>query len=257
MASKGWAGGLPSWRLGWVALVLAWSPALAAAADYRVGQRVLCDGAQIGKFEKGRVIAIHPRPGWPDPFYEVQPDGADPPYKCLARYLKPAEDTPAPPSGPALCQPGAKVEAALGISWYAAVVREAPNAQGRCPVHFLGYGTTYDIAVAPSSLRPPGSGPIVKPDRPLPEPPPGRAAAGDGRMPDGRYACHKISGASLIAVGAVEVRGGKGQFRGGLPEGWTLGGIRLAGTDARGQPLLKVNYRSRSGLGDELDCVPN
>lgn len=225
-----------------------------AATAYQVGERVLCDGAQIGKFEKGRVIAIHPRPGWPDPFYEVQPDGADPPYKCLAKYMKPTEDTAAPPSGLALCQPGAKLEAALGISWYAAQVREPPNAQGRCPVHFLGYGTTYDIAVAPSSLRPTGSGPIVKPDRPLPEPPLGAAASGG--MPDGNYACHKISGASLIAVGAVEVRGGRPRFLGGLPEGWTLREIRPAGVYARGQPLLKVSYRSRAGMGDELDCVP-
>lgn len=256
MGNGSWSSKRPARRLRLAAMGLAFLPALVGAAEYRVGQRIFCDGAQIGKFEKGRVIAIQPRPGWPDPFYEVQPDDAGPPYKCLPKYMKPADDTPAPPSGLALCQPGAKVEAALGISWYAAVVREAPNAQGRCPVHFLGYGTTYDIAVAPSSLRPPGSGPIVKPDRPLPEPVPGKAAASGGRMPDGHYACHKISGASLIAVGAVDVRGGKAQFRGGLPDGWTLGEIRLAGSDARGQPLLKVSYRSRAGFGDELDCVP-
>lgn len=72
--------------------------ASAAAQDFKVGDAVLCDGGQIGTFERGRVLAIVPRPGWPDPFYEFQPDGGGSAYKCLPKFMKSA--TGAPPATP-------------------------------------------------------------------------------------------------------------------------------------------------------------
>jgi len=233
----------------------------AGAQDYKVGDRVLCDGSQIGsKFESGRVIAIVPRPGWPDPFYEVQPDAGGSSYKCLTRYMRPggAAAPPAPstttaePSKPAnpLCVPGTRVEAAVGITWYTATVIGPPTANGRCPVRRDNYD---DITVAMDSLRPPGSGPATTiPKRA------GRQAEPGERAPDGLYACDKIGGmgTGLSGIGQVDVKGGVPTFRSGLPDGWTLRQIKYEGTDGQGRHKIVVDYTSKAGFNDRLDCFP-
>ncbi|MGZ9013094.1 MAG: hypothetical protein ACXW2L_12600, partial [Burkholderiales bacterium] len=113
-------------------------------------------------------------------------------------------------------------------------------------------------------LRPRGSGPIVTPSgttdiakAQAPEAEQPKAAAATGVPPDGSYKCHKMSpNAPLMQVGAVDVRGGKASLRGGLPDGWALRAIRYQGTNARGQPLLTVENRSKAGFDDKLDCLP-
>jgi hypothetical protein len=273
------------------------APATAAAAPagagepFAIGDSVMCDGTQIGNFERGVVKAIEPRTGWPDPWFMVQLDASRPGdlTRCVARFMRKADPAPAaaapaapparaaapaaapavaanaPPASP-LCQVGNKLEAALGISWYAATVLAPPDERGFCLVHYDGYPALYDIPVGPTSLRPSGSGPIVRPSNPLPEPaatarqaaPAQTAQAGAaGAPPNGAYSCHKMSpGAPLMQVGAVDVAGGIPRFRGGLPDGWTLRAIRYQGRNAQGQPLITVEYTSAAGFNDKLDCVP-
>jgi hypothetical protein len=246
-----------------------------AAQEFAVGDSVMCDGTQIGNFERGVLRAIEPRAGWPDPWFMVQLDTSRPGdlTRCLARYMRKAEPAPAAaapaitaaaPASP-LCRVGNKLEAALGISWYAATVLEPPDARGFCLVHYDGYPALYDIPVSPDSLRPTGSGPIVRPSNPVPEPataarpaPAQTAQAGAaGAPPNGAYSCHKMSpGAPLMQVGAVDVAGGTPRFRGGLPDGWALRAITYQGRNAQGQPLITVEYTSAAGFNDKLDCVP-
>lgn len=52
------------------------------------------------------------------------------------------------------CVRGARVQAYSEGEWYDAVVKSAPLADGRCPVHYDDYGADEDEAVAPSALRP-------------------------------------------------------------------------------------------------------
>ncbi|WP_448206825.1 hypothetical protein [Azospirillum sp. sgz302134] len=57
-----------------------------------------------------------------------------------------------------LCQPGQRVEARSDGEWYEAVVKAPLRSNGRCPVHFVGYGDDDDENVLPRNLRPLGSG---------------------------------------------------------------------------------------------------
>lgn len=247
-----------------------------AAATFQVGDNVMCDGRQIGMFEAGRVVGITPRPGWPDPFYEVQPADGGSVYKCLPKFMRPggagqgaaAPPPPPPPAAPPgqtaaalqapaagrpvnpLCVPGTQVEAGFGISWYPAVVIGPPTRDGRCPVR---RDTNDEITVSMDSLRPPGSGPVVEAQKP-----PGRPAAPGQAAPDGVYACNHMAamGTSMGAMGQVDVRGGVPTFRGGLPDGWTMRQVRYEGTDGQGRPKIVVDYTSKAGFNDRLDCFP-
>jgi hypothetical protein len=102
---------------------------------------------------------------------------AAPAAKGPAAAPRPAQAAQAAAGG--LCRKGAKLEAAWGISWYAATALEPPNAQNQCLVHFDGYPSLYDLPVnAEISLRPTGSGPIVRPSRPVAAAPERAAPAG-------------------------------------------------------------------------------
>jgi hypothetical protein len=249
--------------------LLAGAASPVSAQDYKVGDRVLCDGGQIGKFESGRVIGITPRAGWPDPFYEVQPEGGGSAYKCLPRYMRPgsAAGVPAPtpgtlpaiqpptaqppaPAPAALCVPGTRVEVAIGITWYTSTVIGPPTANGRCPIRRDNYD---DLNVAMDSLRPAGSGTATTIPKQA-----GRQAGPGDRPPDGVYACNHMAamGTSMGAIGSVDVRGGVPTFRGGLPEGWTMRQVKFEGWDAQGRPKVVVDYTSKAGFHDRLDCFP-
>ena len=52
----------------------------------------------------------------------------------------------------ALCVPGALVEAKSEGAWYPAVVLD-PLRDGRCFVHYEGYGSDDDEAMSPGSIR--------------------------------------------------------------------------------------------------------
>ncbi|HLO75335.1 MAG TPA: hypothetical protein VK196_02620 [Magnetospirillum sp.] len=54
-----------------------------------------------------------------------------------------------------LCRKGAHVEARSEGDWYPAVVNGNQHADGRCPVHYDGYGKEYDEALPMNSIRRP------------------------------------------------------------------------------------------------------
>ncbi len=263
------------------AAVLAASPLMFAAPTqaqtqvFKVGDRVECATMQ------GVIIRIDPRPGWDEPFYIVRSQGASNVIyenKCLTREMRAVSAAPDPspkapaaprPAGPvpsvldspkaaapsvALCRPGAKLEGAWGISWYEVTVVAAPNASGQCKVNFDGYGSTYEnMMLTQDYLRPRGSGPIVRPNRPLPASK--AAAALPAAAPDGVYRCHKISpGGQLMDIGVLTVRGGRGTLA-GMPAGWTVRSITPLQRNAQGKLVLAYDYRSAAGFNDRLDCV--
>jgi hypothetical protein len=53
----------------------------------------------------------------------------------------------------AACVPGARIEAFSEGEWYPAVVLDALR-DGRCFVHYEGYGSDDDEAMAPKDIRP-------------------------------------------------------------------------------------------------------
>ncbi len=63
-------------------------------------------------------------------------------------------DAAATPAAP-LCRPGARVEALWEGEWYDAVVTGPAYGDGRCPIHYEGYGSEDDEAVPPRRLRRP------------------------------------------------------------------------------------------------------
>lgn len=73
-----------------------------------------------------------------------------------APVAKPAAQSSAPSgkqTSNALCVKGAKVQAYSEDEWYDAVVKANPLPDGRCPVHYEGYGDDDDEKVLPSMLR--------------------------------------------------------------------------------------------------------
>jgi hypothetical protein len=66
-------------------------------------------------------------------------------------------DQAAPPSQPSsaaasLCRPNARVKVLWEGEWYPAKVKSAMLADGRCPIHYDGYGSEDDEAVTPDRL---------------------------------------------------------------------------------------------------------
>ncbi len=148
-------------------------------------------------------------------------------------------------------------------------------------------------APAPRAPVPPADGPVVRvprpPAAPAPAPPaappapaapaPGgpRGETPHGAPPDGVYVCQKI-GQTYMGLGDLDIRGGRyrgiGPDRGfhpftvgaggeiawsdgiaGLPDGWTIRRSLYAGLDEGGRPIIKIDYTSRSGWNDRIDCV--
>ncbi|MGC4004405.1 MAG: hypothetical protein QM811_15325 [Pirellulales bacterium] len=90
--------------------------------------------------------------------------------------------------------------------------------------------------------------------------------AADAVVPEGEYNCHKISGAQLIHLATLEIKGttyrtskdasfepftvaadktitwSKGMDF--LPDGWKLGVSKYEGPNAAGQPRLTIRYTS-------------
>lgn len=67
--------------------------------------------------------------------------------------------TPKPTTSPMashapLCRPGTQVEVLFEDEWYEAVVTGPLRPDGRCPIHYEGYGNEEDELVGPKRLRP-------------------------------------------------------------------------------------------------------
>ena len=65
---------------------------------------------------------------------------------------QPSADTVKAAVGASLCVPGTKVEALSEGAWYPAVVLDALR-DGRCFVHYEGYGADDDEAMGPGTIR--------------------------------------------------------------------------------------------------------
>ena len=238
--------------------------AAAVAQDFEVGQSVEGCGAT------GEIIRIDPRPGWDVPFYVIRSYSNATHYdiNCTPKQMRAVATSTQIPSAPTregaaeisdvadLCKSGARLEGQWGISWYEVTVQSGPDANGKCPVSFDGYGRMWDTAISADQLRPRGSGSVNRPAHPVER---GQAADPDQSMAvaDGVYDCHKISsGGQLLHIGMLNVRDGSATLA-GLPEGWTALGISVRGTDDRGREVVAFDYRSESGWNDRLDCTPN
>lgn len=123
------------------------------AADYRqcystCGGRVtahqVCTAFCDQPPPQGVIVA--PAPGAPPP--------AQAPVPAPAAKAPIVEKSSEPPSP--LCAKGTRVQAYSGNDWYAAVVKAPALPDGRCPVHYDGYGNDEDENVLPSMLRPRG-----------------------------------------------------------------------------------------------------
>jgi hypothetical protein len=238
------------------------------AETFQVGDAAECSG------NVGTVIRIDPRPGWDEPFVVVEVKGSATTYefKCVPSETRRVNATaagspgapPAASSAPTAaagvsCRVGAKLEGQWGISWYEVTVLAAPGDDGKCMVHFDGYGSEWDMGISLDQLRPRGSGDVFRPVDPVADTPAPDAGADGGattgEIPDGSYSCSKITPGSnqLMHVGTLKVRNGQGTIA-GFPEGWTLQGISSRGRNARGELVVAVDYRSAAGFNDRLDC---
>jgi hypothetical protein len=103
------------------------------------------------------------------------------------------------------------------------------------------------------------------------------AKAADAGPPDGEYNCHKISSGQLIGLGTLDIRGktyrvgkedsfapftmdgaGNIDWSAGInfmPDGWKILSSAYKGLTKEGQPLIIINYRSKSGNNEVMDCV--
>lgn len=223
-------------------------PAAVQAQPFGVGDVVKCYGYA------GTIVRTEPRPGR-EPFSIVKSaefGSTSGELRCLQKEMTAAV---LPMSLAQRCVPGAKVEAARGISWYEATVLAAPDAEGKCKVHFDGYSDFYTSMVGITQLRARGSGPIIRPTNPVRETAGRGAAALPARAPDGVYQCHKImSGGLLASTGTLTMRGGQGRVQ-GLPNGWTIKAIAPRAYNDRRQLVVAVDYVSSSGNSDRMDCV--
>jgi hypothetical protein len=96
-------------------------------------------------------------------------------------------------------------------------------------------------------------------------------------IPEGEYNCHKISGAQLIHLAMLEIKGSTYRFSkeeqfapftidakkeitwskgvSFLPDGWKLGISKYEGPNAQGEPRLTIRYTSASGNAEVIDAV--
>ena len=77
--------------------------------------------------------------------------------ESLTSPSRSAPDSAAPSSQPSsaassLCRPNARVKVLWEGEWYPAKVKSAMLADGRCPIHYDGYGSSDDEAVTPDRL---------------------------------------------------------------------------------------------------------
>lgn len=80
-------------------------------------------------------------------------------------------------------------------------------------------------------------------------------AATPTAVADGAYRCHKISpGGQLMDIGVLRVSSGQATLQ-GVPAGWTVSSIAPRSTNARGERMIALDYRSEAGFNDRLDCV--
>lgn len=222
-------------------------PEAANAQSFGVGDTVKCYGYV------GTIVRTEPRAGG-EPFSIVKSQDVGSTSGEIRCFQKDMTSAAPPVSLADRCRPGAKVEAAWGISWYEATVLSAPNSDQKCKVHFDGYPALYDDFVSSNQLRPRGSGPIVRPTNPVRETGASKAAV-PARAPDGVYKCHKIlSGGQLGSTGTLTMRGGRGTVQ-GMPNGWTIKAIAPRQYNDRGQLVVAVDYVSARGTSDRMDCV--
>ncbi|ADB19327.1 hypothetical protein Psta_4685 [Pirellula staleyi DSM 6068] len=102
-------------------------------------------------------------------------------------------------------------------------------------------------------------------------------AAEKGPVPEGLYTLMKISGASLINLGEIEIRKSTyrdeeaGEFKefkindkgeiswskplAFLPDGWKHVRSEFAGKDEKGRPMLRIFYESARGTPDVIDGI--
>lgn len=247
------------------------------AQAFKVGDTVDCNG------NLGTIVRTEPRVGWDEPFYIVATGGTASRYElnCLPSHMRkvdaarssstnlptatpsppaPAAAAPSTPAAPAtaedFCREGARLEGQWGIQWYDVTVLAAPNANGQCKIRFDGYGPEWDSLVGEGQLRPRGSGPVTRPQRPVADTQPESDGATATTVPDGSYRCSKITPGSnqLMSVGTLTVRNGQGTLA-GMPDGWTVHAISTRGRNARGELIVALDYRSASGFNDRLDCT--
>jgi hypothetical protein len=57
---------------------------------------------------------------------------------------------------PSWCTPGARHNILWNGTWYAGIVKAAPDASGKCLIGYDGYGANWDERVGPDRLAPPG-----------------------------------------------------------------------------------------------------
>jgi hypothetical protein len=101
--------------------------------------------------------------------------------------------------------------------------------------------------------------------------------AADAPIPEGEYNCHKISGASLIHLAMLEIKGSTYRFSkeeqfapftidankkitwskgvSFLPDSWKLGESKFEGPNEAGKPRLTIRYTSASGNAEVIDAV--
>ena len=247
-------------------------------AEFRVGDVVVCAEGNM----TGPIVRIEPRAGWDVPFYIVRTVTPMTTYesKCLPRTMRhvggegaPAGQRPAGEQG----RPAAPAPMAAGAAQATAsptfrvgdevvcdgnlsgtVLRTEPRPGWDDPfyiVHSEGSTTNNEIKCLPQRMRP-VSAASVRPARQAPAPvarTAAPAATTGGRVPDGRYRCHKTSpGGQLMDIGTLVMRSGRGTLE-GLPDGWTVRSISLILSNP---PLVAYDYTSAAGFHDRLDCVP-
>jgi hypothetical protein len=102
-------------------------------------------------------------------------------------------------------------------------------------------------------------------------------ARAEGGPPDGEYNCHKISSGHLIGLGTLDIRGKT--YRMGkedafapfiidgaanitwsagvnfMPNGWKVLSSAYKGLTKEGEPLIIINYVSKSGNNEVMDCT--
>lgn len=101
--------------------------------------------------------------------------------------------------------------------------------------------------------------------------------AADAPIPEGEYNCHKISGAQLIHLATLEIKGSTYRFSkeeqfapftvdknkeitwskgvSFLPDGWKLGVSKYEGPNSQGEPRLTIRYTSARGAAEVIDAV--
>lgn len=206
-----------------------------SSSAFKVGQRVLADITQLGKFEPGVITEVLPYDR-----YRVQLDGEAGgygPLVTLGKNMKASSGSPALAQQHDVNHGAAPSQRPPVHNVPAPKPQPSPAATAADDGLPKGRGTPPDGVYVAQKISPGGTliglGKLII-----------RGGTYSG-IAGGGFAPYSVNGGNITWSAGIT----------GLPDGWRIRRSVYAGTDKQGRPYIQIYYVSKSGFNDMFDCL--